>query len=128
VSVSGDWKLGGMELASNLSQDEDAEFFITNQHLLNKLFCSPERLQINAQSGLSDVNTSILRAKLPPYYIDIYSLGHSLQTAFYTLDVELPKTLSRYLTPMVSADMKKRPTCAKLLTGCCYYILSILYI
>lgn len=117
VSVSGDWKIGGLELASNVSQDEEMEYFVSNHHLLNKLYCSPERLQINGGGSLSDVNTSILRAKLPPYYIDVFSLGHTMQTAFYTLDIPLPKSLSRYVSPMISPDMKKRPTCAKLLTG-----------
>ena len=52
--------------------------------------------------------------QLPPYYIDIYALGQCMQSAFALLDIAIPSNLSKYLTLMVGAEIKKRPPCNKL--------------
>eukprot|EP01036_Dinobryon_divergens_P032364 gene32364-41931_t len=117
VSPSGDWKLGSMELAVNLTMADDTEHFLKHQHMLGKPYSSPERSQLPLSSnaagdGATALNT--LKAKLPPYYIDIYALGQCMQSAFAILDIAIPANLSKYLTLMVGAEIKKRPPCNKL--------------
>ena len=118
VSPSGDWKLGSLELASNLSLAEDTEHFLKHQHLLGKPFSSPERSQLppssSALSSDGEAALSALKAKLPPYYIDVFALGQCMQSAFAILDIAIPANLSKYLTLMVGNETKKRPPCKKL--------------
>mmetsp|Transcript_3639 Transcript_3639/g.4984 ORF Transcript_3639/g.4984 Transcript_3639/m.4984 type:complete len:813 (+) Transcript_3639:41-2479(+) len=106
VAPSGDWKLGALELAANMATDDEAELFLRHQHLLGTAFLSPERA--------SSPDLALLRLKLPPYYLDIYSLGRCMETAFALLHIPVPSTLTKYLTLMLSPDLKKRPPCNKL--------------
>lgn len=59
---------------------------------------------------------SLLLAKLPPYYVDIYGLGRCIEKSYSTLDIDLPKNLSKYTSLMLHQDMKKRPSALKLST------------
>lgn len=115
VTPNGDWKLGSLELASNLSLQQDLDHFLQYQHLLDSTYCSPERQQgSNEQTASSNYVTDILKAKLPPYYLDIYSVGQCMQTVFNKLNLEMPRTFNKYLSSMIHAEYKKRPTPLKL--------------
>ena len=103
VTPNGDWKLGGFELAGNMSVQSDMDMFMKNGHLLNNYYCSSERLQAEA-----------LRAKNPPYYVDMYSFGQCFNKVFALLHLEMPRGFSKYLSAVLHADMKKRPTAQKL--------------
>jgi serine/threonine protein kinase len=104
VTPNGDWKLGGLELACNVTNAGDVDHFLKYAHLLDAVYCSPERLQRDA-----------LTAKSPPYYVDMYSFGQCVQRAFNAMDLELPRSYGKYLSSMLNADMKKRPTAQKLI-------------
>lgn len=112
VVPGGDWKLGALELASNMNVYEDYDYFTRFHHVLNKPYASPERQTLRV--GDSAHNDPILKAQLPPYYIDIYSLGQCIQSVFNTLDLDVPSNLSKYLNLMLHAEIKKRPSAAKL--------------
>ncbi len=105
--------MGCMELASNMSLAEDLDSFTKHHHILGKPFVSPERSTL--RPGDAAHNEGVLRAKNPPYYLDVYSLGQCIQQAFNALDLEQPSSLSKYLALMLHTDIKKRPTAAKLL-------------
>lgn len=67
VSPSGDWKLGSMELAVNLTLADDTEHFLKHQHLLGKPYSSPERSQLPLSSNAGgDAATALntLKAKV----------------------------------------------------------------
>lgn len=110
VTPSGDWKLGSMELACNLSLEDEMSFFLKYQNILDRQFCSPERLRLDGTAE----SLKALKAKLPPYYVDIFSLGHCIEETFSRLDMEVPKSFSKQLNTMINEDMKKRPTAKKL--------------
>lgn len=112
VMPGGDWKLGGLELACNMTLSEDVDYFVKFQHILNKPYASPERQTL--KMGATTQNDAVLKAQNPPYYIDVYSLGQCIQTVFNSLDLDMPSNLSKYLTLMVHAEIKKRPSAAKL--------------
>jgi serine/threonine protein kinase len=112
VMPGGDWKIASMELACNMSLPEDVDFFCRHHTILSKPFCSPERLTLRPGDTVN--NEVVLKAKNPPYYIDIYSLGQCIQSTFAELDLEIPTNLSKYIALMVHSDIKKRPTALKL--------------
>lgn len=112
VVPGGDWKLGGMELASNMAVAEDADYFSRHHQMLGKPFASPERQTL--RPGDAAHNESVLKAKVPPFYLDIYSLGQCVQAAFRALDLDMPNTLERYLALMLHTEIRKRPTAQKL--------------
>lgn len=103
VTPNGDWKLAGLELACNVSVPGDVDHFLRHAHLLDNVYCAPERLQRES-----------LCAKVPPYYVDMYSFGQCVQRAFALMDLEMPRSYQKYLTSMLQADMRKRPTAQKL--------------
>lgn len=104
VTPNGDWKLGGLELACNVGIPGDLDHFCKHAHLLDEIYCSPERLQRES-----------LTAKSPPYYVDMYAFGQCVQRAFNAMDLDMPRAYGKYLTSMLHADMKRRPTPQKLL-------------
>jgi serine/threonine protein kinase len=112
VMPDGDWKVASMELACNMSLSEDVDFFCRHHNILSKPFTSPERLTLRI--GDSTNNETVLKAKNPPYYIDIYSLGQCIHATFGELDLEIPSNLSKYIALMIHSDIKKRPTALKL--------------
>lgn len=103
VTPNGDWKLGGLELAGNMSVQADLDLFLNNRHILNSYYTSQERVQTDA-----------LRAKNPPYYVDMFSFGQCMQKAFALLGLEIPRGFIKYLSAVLHVDMKKRPTAQKL--------------
>lgn len=112
VMPGGDWKLGALELAANMMTYEDYDYFTRFHHILNKPYASPERQTLRV--GDSVHNDSILKAQLPPYYLDIYSFGQCIQSVFNALDLDVPSNLSKYLTLMMHTEIKKRPSAVKL--------------
>ncbi len=112
VVPGGDWKIGSMELACNMGIAEDMDYFVRNHTALGKPFASPERQTLRV--GDAATNDAVLKAKLPPYYIDIYSLGQCIQATFNALDLEMPASLEKYLALMLHAEIRKRPTALKL--------------
>lgn len=78
VSPSGDWKLGSMELAVNLTLADDTEHFLKHQHMLGKPYSSPERSQLPLSSnaagdGATALNT--LKAKVIEIVAPTYLVG-----------------------------------------------------
>jgi SCY1-like protein 1 len=104
VTPNGDWKLAGLELAGSMAAPADLDHFLKHAHLLDSVYCSPERLQREA-----------LTARSPPYYVDVYAFGQCVQRVFAAMDLEMPRSYGKYLTSMLHADMKKRPSAQKLL-------------
>jgi hypothetical protein len=92
-----------------MSQPDEVVYFCKYHHVLESQFVSPERKNLGGSS-----DTSVLTAKLPPYYIDVYSLGKVIENCFSFLDVDAPKNLSKYTSLMVHIDIKKRPSAQKL--------------
>jgi len=103
VTPNGDWKLGGFELAGNMSVQADIDHYVKHGHLLNAYYCSQERLQAEA-----------LRAKNPPYYVDMFSFGRCIEKVFALLHLEVPRSFNKYISAVLHTDMKKRPTAQKL--------------
>ena len=104
VSKNGDWKLGALDLACNLTNGDDVSFFNTYNHLLSRPYISPERLQPNAAMTLQPC----------PGAADIFSLAHCIQTAFNKLQLEIPANFDKYLQRMLVVDVKRRPTAGQL--------------
>ena len=104
VSKSGDWKLGAMDLASNLGNSDDASFFNTYNHLLQRPYISPERQQPNITTALQG----------SPGAADLFSLAHCIQATFDRLRIEVPANFDKYLQRMLVVDIKRRPTSGQL--------------
>lgn len=102
VCNSGDWKIGALDLACNLKNDDDISFARTHCHLLQKPYIPPERLQ------------SSWDATVPIGSADIYSLGQCMQKSFNLVDLEVPVEFSKYLQKMISMEAKRRPTSSQL--------------
>lgn len=110
VTPNGDWKLAGFELAGNLSIHGDLEHFMKHAHLLEGTYCPSERLQ-----------TEALKAKSPPYYVDMYSFGQCIQKVFNSLNLDIPRSFGKYLSAVLHADYKKRPTAQKLVESAMFH-------
>jgi hypothetical protein len=111
VTPNGDWKLGSLELACNIAVADDVDYFTKHHNILSKQFCSPERLSMSA-GGDSSVVLKV-KSPEPPGFIDIFGLGQIMQTTFDAVGLPVPAQLTKYVSAMVSADMKKRPSAAK---------------
>ena len=104
VSRSGDFKLGALDLAANLSLPDDASFFNTYNHLLQRPFISPERQQPNAAVTLQG----------SPGAADMFALAHCIQATFERLKMDVPSSFDKYLQRMLVVDVKRRPTSGQL--------------
>ena len=113
VTLNGDWKLGSFELATNCSNVDEIDFFVTNHHILESVYMPPERQGL--RSGDSAKIETVLKSKIPPYYLDIYSFGQCVQKIFRDSGAELSGSLDKYIATTVNTDMKKRPKAVKLL-------------
>jgi SCY1-like protein 1 len=102
VCNSGDWKIGSLDLACNLKNDDDISFARTHCHLLQKPYIPPERLQ------------SSWDASVPIGSADIYSLGQCMQKSFNLVDLDIPVEFSKYLQKMISMEAKRRPSSSQL--------------
>lgn len=110
VTPNGDWKLSGFELAGNMNTPGDIDHFLKYAHLLDSTYCSGERTQ-----------TEALKAKSPPFYIDMYSFGQCIQKVFNALNLEIPRSFGKYLSAVLHTDMKKRPTAQKLVESAMFH-------
>jgi len=104
VTQMGDWKLGSLDLACDVTTDE--HFFASHMHMLPELFQSPERKDGSWRS----LFTGTLFGP-----IDVYSLGCVFRKLFQDLDLDTPAQLSQYLKKMLSVDAKRRATTAQFL-------------
>lgn len=104
VSKNGDWKLGALDLAANLTNPDDAAYFNTFNHLLVRPYISPERQQPNAAVSL----------QAAPGAADIFALAHCMQVTFDKLKLQVPASFDKYLQRMLVVDIKKRPTAGQL--------------
>lgn len=114
VTQSGDWKLGAFDLAANMTNSEDVDFFANNHAVLEAKLIAPECRGLRA--GDSVKIEAVLKAKIPPFYLDMYSLGQTVQSVFDVSGAELSGSLSKYIANAVHSDMKKRPSAGKLLS------------
>lgn len=115
VTPNGDWKLGSFELACNVNSPEDLSLFIPNHFILDASYISPERQKLK---DLHDqrVIDEVLKPKVPPFYIDMYSFGQCVTKAFIICQEELHGSLEKYIALALNPDIKKRPQAKKLLT------------
>jgi len=105
VSKNGDWKLGALDLACNLSVTEDEQLFKTFEHLLNSPYRSPERR--NGSFASSITLTSM----------DIFSLAQVFQYVFETTGSlkDDSSTFDQMMRKMLSVEPSRRPVCSQLL-------------
>jgi SCY1-like protein 1 len=113
ITQNGDWKLGAFELACNVNNTDEVDYFCNNHNILETSLQPPERVGLRpGDSGRID---TALKSKVPPYYLDVFSFGRSVERVFEDTSTELSGSLSKYIATTVSSDMKKRPQAAKLL-------------
>lgn len=111
ISKNGDWKLGALDLASNLAVAEDLSFAKTYSNMLVRPYISPERMQLCKCSPGDDVENV---TKTPQGAADIFSLAHCIQKCFDQLGVEVPSTFVQYTKKMLSVESRRRPTASQL--------------
>ena len=104
ITRMGEWKLGSLDLASDVSIDEN--FYAQHMHLAGQQFAPPERL-----SG--DWRALFNSTLFGP--IDVYGLGAVFKHLFDELRLDPPGQLGQYLKKMVTSEPKKRPTTAQIL-------------
>ena len=114
VTKSGDMKLGALDLVANLSNEDDLSFLKTYAHLLNKPYLAPERQDL-CRSGESGSKPKATGKSAVGAEADIFALAHCIQTAFNKADLEVPSSLSKYFSRMMSTDTTKRPTASQLI-------------
>ena len=112
VTPNGDWKLGAFELATNMNNQDEVQLFVTHQNMLDKVFASPERQSLNDKDPA--MIDAVLKTKVPPFYIDIYSFGQCVYKTFSMFNEELTGSFSKYIGTTVSPEFKKRPSAKKL--------------
>lgn len=113
ITQNGDWKLGAFELACNVNNTDEVDYFCNNHNILETSLQPPERVGLRpGDSGRID---TALKSKVPPYYLDVFSFGRSVERVFEDTSTDLTGSLSKYVATTVSSDMKKRPQAAKLL-------------
>ena len=116
VAKNGDWKLGAMDFACVLTEEE--EIFSKNERRLDDRFRAPERKDGTWTNtfgrGAPEGKPSTAFSAM-----DIYSLGVLFRDVRDKVSVSwglsLPAGLDRCIQKMVSADFKKRPVCKQLL-------------
>jgi serine/threonine protein kinase len=124
VTKNGDWKLGFMDAACDLSAD--AEYYQSVESLLNKTYRSPERVDgtwgekytKSAKESTSNSGSAPVSIGSP---VDIFSLGKIISFVFDTLSfLDMPECLEAPLKRMTSPDWKRRPACSALLRLPCF--------
>lgn len=122
VTKNGDWKLGFMDLACDVSVDTD--HFRHHETILSSAYRSPERLDGSWSEKFNRSNVDQTPNQSSPTLgssIDIFSLGRVIQFVFDTLKfLEMPQCLTAPLKRMLSPDCKRRPTCSSLLRLPCF--------
>jgi serine/threonine protein kinase len=122
VTKNGDWKLGFMDLACDISVDTD--HFRQNEVLLDATYRSPERLDGSWSEKFNRSQVDTASSNSSPSLgsaVDIFSLGKVIQFVFDTLPfLDMPQCLVAPLKRMSSPDYKRRPTCASLLRLPCF--------
>ena len=113
VTPNGDWKIGAFELSCNVNNGDEVDAFISNHLMLDNAYISPERSKLTSHD--TQKIEEVLKAKVPPYYIDMYSFGQCVSKTFVLADEELKGSLEKYITLTIHPDMKKRPKAKKLL-------------
>jgi serine/threonine protein kinase len=126
VTKNGDWKLGFMDLACDISSETD--HFRQYEALLEASFRSPERVdgtwsEKYNRNSIDQTHTSPANPPQPSVgsAVDIFSLGKLIEYVFNSLtSIEIPQCLSAPLKRMVSPDQKRRPACSSLLRLPCF--------
>jgi SCY1-like protein 1 len=103
VAKNGDWKIGALDIASNLTVNEDEVLFKTYENLLIPPYRGPERRSAN-WSAIKSFSS-----------MDIYSLANVFQYALDTLGLSTPAPLESFFKKMTSAEPNRRPTCSQIL-------------
>ena len=98
VCKNGDWKLGLLDLASNLNNNDELQLFKSFEYLQPNPYRSPERKAGNWEARHYTA-------------MDVYSLSHTIQYCFQALDVDVPAMLEQHMKKMVSAEPSRRPVC-----------------
>lgn len=111
IAKNGDWKLGALDLASNIAVGEELSFAKTYSNMLVRPYISPERIQLCKCLPGDDVENV---TKTPPGAADIFSLAHCIQKCFDQLGVEIPSGFIQYTKKMLSVESKRRPTASQL--------------
>jgi SCY1-like protein 1 len=116
VARNGDWKLGGMDFACVLAEEEDV--FASSERRLEDQFRAPERRD---GSWSSTFGRGAAGGKPSGAFgaMDMYGLGVLFREVRDKLSAScglaLPAGLDRCITKMVAADFKKRPVCKQIL-------------
>lgn len=126
VTKNGDWKLGFLDLACDISTE--SEHFRQFESLLETSYRSPERIDgswtekySKNDSEQSTTTTSSSSQPIVGSAMDIYSLGKLIQYIFETLpQLEIPQCLNSPLKRMLSSDPKRRPSCSSILRLQCF--------
>ena len=103
VTKNGDWKLGSLEMACNLTLSEDEQLFRTFEHMLGSPYRSPERRN-GAYTGSSAFSS-----------MDIFSLAHIFQYVFEVTGKDVPSSFDQILRKMLSVEPSRRPVCSQIL-------------
>lgn len=106
VCKNGDWKIGALDLASNLSLADDCSFLKSYVHLLGPTFIAPERKQFS----LTEAQQSNLQGAA-----DIFSLAQAMNQLFSAISVTVPTSVSKLVAKMQLSDPRKRPSAEFLL-------------
>ena len=103
VCKSGDWKIGALDLAGNLSNLVDRQFLKTSFALLDEIdklngSLSPELKQIGKTSSVDSFDASLVSIQGTS---DIYSLAKVLHSAAERISYPLPSSITKYTQKMV---------------------------
>lgn len=124
VTKNGDWKLGFLDLACDISNE--AEHFKQFESILEASYRSPERVdgswsEVYTKNNSESSSSSSTPQPISGSAMDIYSLGKLIQYIFAALpQVEMPQCLHSPLKRMIASDSKRRPTCASILRLQCF--------
>lgn len=114
VAMNGDWKLGGMDLACVLAEEEAV--FRAHERRLDDRYRSAERRD---GSWVTAFGSATGKPSSAYGSMDVFSLGAVFAEVCDRLAAlgcsSAPDGLDRIIQKMVSPDFKKRPVCAQIL-------------
>lgn len=122
VTKNGDWKLGLLDLACDVSTD--VSLFRQYETLLQNEYRCPERIDgswpskydsASATPASATAGGAVFRSGPP---IDVYSIGKLIFYVFNNLPggaIEIPSDLDNPLKRALATDPKRRPACGSLL-------------
>jgi SCY1-like protein 1 len=110
VTKGGDMKVGALDLAANMTAEDDFAFLRTYAHLLGRPYLAPERADLARGNALKGGGKAAAGSEA-----DIFALAHCIQAAFNKANLEVPPALAKYFSRMMSPDAVKRPTASQLL-------------